>query len=71
MILQDLRTRTHDLENLQAIVDAAVAAALAATMPAMPGGVPVLRVAIFARTPAQANAGILNYESNEGDWCIV
>ena len=53
------------MDNIQALVDAAVAAALLAER-ANPAGVPVPRITTFARTPAQANAGILNYESSEG-----
>jgi hypothetical protein len=54
--------------QVQAIVDAAVAATMAAAIPvgpegpAGPAGPPIT----FARTPAQADTGILNYKSSEG-----
>lgn len=55
--------------QVQAIVDAAVAAAMAAAMapPAGggPGGPPA-PIVTFARTPAQADTGLINYKSSEG-----
>ena len=53
------------MADIQDLVDAAVAAALAerARVPPM---AQAPRVATFARTPAQANTGLLNYESSEG-----
>jgi hypothetical protein len=59
------------MENIQELVDAAVAAALAAQAANLAvrdqnpeGDNPVLNH--FARTPALANAGILNYATSEG-----
>ena len=52
--------------QIQIRIDAAVAAALEAAG-AAPGAPPIPpAVATFARTPAQFNAGILNYGSSEG-----
>jgi hypothetical protein len=52
-----------DEAQVQAIVDAAVAAAMAAAIPGPAGPAPLVT---FARTPAQADPGILNYKSSEG-----
>ena len=52
-----------DAAQVQVLVDAAVAAALMAAAIPAPG---VHAPPIFARTPAQANVGILNYGSSEG-----
>jgi hypothetical protein len=53
------------MENIQTLVDAAVAAALLAER-ANPAGGAVPRITTFARTPAQTSAEILNYESSKG-----
>jgi hypothetical protein len=57
-------------EEVQAIVDAAIAAerAAAAAAVAVPGGgpAPPIGIPLFARTPAQAKVGILDYGSSEG-----
>ncbi len=55
-----------NMDNIQAIVDAAVAAALLAQAANPAPGVPVPLITSFARTPAQAKTGLLNYESSEG-----
>ena len=53
--------------QVQAIVDAAVAAAMAAAIPFGPEGpAGPAGPTIFARTPAQADMGIINYKSSEG-----
>jgi hypothetical protein len=56
-----------DAAQVQALVDAAVAAALMAAAITAPGvQAPQIIIPTFARTPAQANVGILNYGSSEG-----
>lgn len=50
------------MADIQAIVDAAVAAALAGIAAPAAGAVPV----VYARNPAHASTGLLNYKSSEG-----
>ena len=55
--------------QVQAIVDTAVAVAMAAAIASPVGGGPrgpPTPIMTFARTPAQADTGPLNYKTNEG-----
>ena len=50
------------MADIQALVDAAVAAALAGMAAPVAAAVPV----VYARNPAHASTGLLNYKSSEG-----